>query len=180
MVKQEELEQKIIFDEPMKKHTSFKIGGTADYFFKATTLEELQNIIKFAKIKEWPITIIGNGSNLLVTDKGIRGLVIKIDINKLKIEKKDKLVKYGDGVIYYKDEYGTHRVDLINKIYERINESDIFRVDFTNEILTVKFANTDLKYNINAKFEEIDNIIRLTYSLGEEKKVIEITRKEEL
>ena len=66
------------------------------------------------------------------------------------IEKKDKLVKYEDGVIYYKDEYGTHRVDLINKIYERINESDIFRVDFTNEILTVKFANTDLKYNINA------------------------------
>ena len=96
------------------------------------------------------------------------------------IEKKDKLVKYDDGVIYYKDEYGTNRVDLINKIYERINESDIFRVDFTNEILTVKFANTDLKYNINAKFEEIDNIIRLTYSLGEEKKVIEITRKEEL
>ena len=96
------------------------------------------------------------------------------------IEKKDKLVKYEDGVIYYKDEYGTHRVDLINKIYERINESDIVRVDFTNEILTVKFANTDLKYNINAKFEEIDNIIRLTYSLGEEKKVIEITRKEEL
>ena len=96
------------------------------------------------------------------------------------IDEKDKLVKYEDNVIYYKDEYGTHRVDLINKIYERINESDIFRVDFTNEILTVKFSNTDLKYNINAKFEEIDNIIRLTYSLGEEKKVIEITRKEEL
>ena len=99
MVKQEELEQKIIFDEPMKKHTSFKIGGTADYFFKATTLEELQNIIKFAKIKELPIIIIGNGSNLLVTDKGIRGLVIKIDINKLKIEKKDKfaVVEVGAG-----------------------------------------------------------------------------------
>lgn len=99
MVKQEELEQKIIFDEPMKKHTSFKIGGTADYFFKATTLEELQNIIKFAKIKEWPITIIGNGSNLLVTDKGIRGLVIKIDIKKLKIEKKDEfaVIEVGAG-----------------------------------------------------------------------------------
>ena len=99
MVKQEELEQKIIFDEPMKKHTSFKIGGTADYFFKATTLEELQNIIKFAKIKELPITIIGNGSNLIVTDKGIRGLVIKIDIKKLKIEKKDEfaVIEVGAG-----------------------------------------------------------------------------------
>ena len=86
------------------------------------------------------------------------------------IEKKDKLVKYEDGVIYYKDEYGTHRVDLINKIYERINESDIFRVDFTNEILTVKFANTDLKYNINAKFEEID-INELTDDLKKLNKV---------
>ena len=93
------IEEKIIFDEPMKKHTSFKIGGTADYFFKATTLEELQNIIKFAKIKELPITIIGNGSNLLVTDKGIRGLVIKIDIKKLKIEKKDEfaVIEVGAG-----------------------------------------------------------------------------------
>ena len=114
-----------------------------------------------------------------------RGVYMKIDWKLFDdketiIEKKDKLVKYEDGVVYYKDEYGTHRVDLINKIYEKKNESDIFRVDFTNEILTVKFANTDLKYNINAKFEEIDNIIRLTYSLGEEKKVIEITRKEEL
>lgn len=96
------------------------------------------------------------------------------------IDEKDKLVKFKENVIYYKDEYGTHKVDLINKIYERINESDIFKVDFTNEILTVKFANADLKYNINANFEEIDNIIRLTYSLGEEKKVIEITRKEDL
>ena len=96
------------------------------------------------------------------------------------INEKDKIVKYEDNIIYYKDEYGTHKVDLNNKIYERINESDIFKIDFTNEILTVKFANADLKYNINANFEEIDNIIRLTYSLGEEKKIIEITRQEDV
>ena len=73
--------------------------GTAYKFFKATTLEELQNIIKFAKIKELPITKIGNGSNLLVTDKGIRGLVINIDIKKLKIEKKDEfaVIEVGAG-----------------------------------------------------------------------------------
>ena len=92
-----------------------------------------------------------------------RGVYMKIDWKLFDdketiIEKKDKLVKYEDGVIYYKDEYGTHRVDLINKIYERINESDIFRVDFTNEILTVKFANTDLKYNINASIKRLTDI----------------------
>lgn len=81
------IEEKIIFDEPMKKHTSFKIGGKADFFVKVETKEELVQAIQYAKIKELPITIMGNGSNILVTDKGIRGLVIKIDIQNLKIEK---------------------------------------------------------------------------------------------
>lgn len=81
------IDEKIIFDEPMKKHTSFKIGGNADYFIKVNSKEELILAIKYAKEKEIPITIIGNGSNLLVKDKGIRGLVIKIDIQNLKIEK---------------------------------------------------------------------------------------------
>ena len=84
------IEEKIIFDEPMKKHTSFKIGGTADQFVKVTNEEELKEAIKYAKDKNLKITIIGNGSNLLVLDKGIRGLVIKIDIQKLEIERKEK------------------------------------------------------------------------------------------
>lgn len=84
------IEEKIIFDEPMKKHTSFKIGGTADEFIKVTNEEELNKAIKYAKVKNLKITILGNGSNLLVLDKGIRGLVIKIDIQKLEIERKEK------------------------------------------------------------------------------------------
>ena len=83
------IKEKIIFDEPMKKHTSFKIGGTADEFVKVTNEEELKKAIEYAKGKELPITIIGNGSNLLVQDKGIRGLVIKIDLQKFQIEKKE-------------------------------------------------------------------------------------------
>lgn len=81
------IEEKIIFDEPMKNHTSFKIGGTADFFIKVDTIEELKMAIKYGKERNLPITIIGNGSNLLVLDKGIRGLVIKINIEKLEIEK---------------------------------------------------------------------------------------------
>lgn len=84
------IENKIIFDEPMKKYTSFKIGGTADEFVKITNEEELKEALKYAKNKNLKITIIGNGSNLLVLDKGIRGIVIKIDIQKLEIEKKEK------------------------------------------------------------------------------------------
>lgn len=83
------IEKKIMFDEPMKKHTSFKIGGVADLFININTEEELIQSIKYAKEKKILTTIIGNGSNILVTDKGIRGLVIKINIQDLKIEKKE-------------------------------------------------------------------------------------------
>lgn len=86
------IENKLIFDEPMKNHTSFKIGGLADVFIKVNSQEELVQSINYAKNKNLPITIIGNGSNLLVSDNGIRGLVIKIDIQKLQIERKEKCV----------------------------------------------------------------------------------------
>ena len=82
------IEDKIIFDEPMKKHTSFKTGGVADLYVKVQTIDELIQAIQYAKNNNKPIVVIGNGSNILVTDKGIRGLVIKIDIQKLEIEKK--------------------------------------------------------------------------------------------
>lgn len=94
------IEEKIIFDEPMKKHTSFKIGGIADQFIKIKDEEELQEAIKYAKNKNLKITIIGNGSNLLVLDKGIRGLVIKIDIQKLEIERKEKYAEITVGSGY--------------------------------------------------------------------------------
>ena len=94
------IEEKIIFDEPMKKHTSFKIGGTADQFVKVTNEEELKEAIKYAKDKKLKITIIGNGSNLLVLDKGIRGIVIKIDIQKLEIEIKEKYAEITVGSGY--------------------------------------------------------------------------------
>ncbi len=101
------------------------------------------------------------------------------DDEEILIETLENKVEFINDTIFYKDEYGTHAIDLINKTYERKNNEDTFKIDFKTEQLQVSFANTDLKYNINATFEEMDNIIRLTYSLGDEKKVIEITRKEE-
>lgn len=77
-------------NEPMKNHTTFKIGGPADFLIKINTIEELKKIIKFSKNKNIPITIIGNGSNLLVTDKGIRGIVIKLDLKEIQIQKNNE------------------------------------------------------------------------------------------
>ena len=78
--------EKILINEPMKKHTSFKIGGTADFFVNIQNLEELESLLKFVKDENIPFYIIGNGSNLLVTDNGIRGIVAKIQINGIQIE----------------------------------------------------------------------------------------------
>ena len=94
------IKEKIIFDEPMKKHTSFKIGGIADQFIKVANETELKESINYAKKENLKITIIGNGSNLLVLDKGIRGLVIKIDIQKLEIERKEKYAEITVGSGY--------------------------------------------------------------------------------
>lgn len=68
----------IIYNELMKNHTSFKIGGPCDEFCAVTSMEEVAELIEYAKNKGIPYTVIGNGSNLLVSDKGIRGLVIKV------------------------------------------------------------------------------------------------------
>ena len=63
-------------DEFMKNHTSFKIGGKADYFVNVCSLQELKAVIKKAKELEIPYFVLGKGSNLLVSDKGIDGIVI--------------------------------------------------------------------------------------------------------
>ena len=67
---------KILENEPMKNHITFKVGGPADYFAIPATVNELKRLISVAKEENIPVTVIGNGSNLLVLDKGIRGLVI--------------------------------------------------------------------------------------------------------
>ena len=65
-------------DEPMNKHTSFKIGGTADTYIKVDTLSKLSAILKECKESDIKYTLLGNGSNVLVSDDGIRGVVIRL------------------------------------------------------------------------------------------------------
>ena len=71
-------EENVLRDEPMKKHTTFRIGGPADYFLMPDKDTDVGRIVKICKESAIPYFILGNGSNLLVGDGGYRGAVIQI------------------------------------------------------------------------------------------------------
>ncbi len=92
--------ENLYYDEPMAKHTSFKIGGPADLFIKVDNIEELKETLDLSKQNQIPLTIIGNGSNLLVTDKGIRGITAKLNLKDIEIknENNKQIIKVEAGV----------------------------------------------------------------------------------
>lgn len=79
--------KEILLDEPMKNHTWFEIGGTADILVIPESVEKLIKVIHYVRKNNIPTFLIGNGSNLLVRDGGIRGIVIKTEmINSIRVE----------------------------------------------------------------------------------------------
>lgn len=79
-------EDKVLIDEPMSRHTTFKVGGPADYFVIPEGPEEIKEVITLLKREDIPYYILGNGSNLLVGDKGYRGVIIQMYKNLNRID----------------------------------------------------------------------------------------------
>lgn len=91
---------KIILNEPLRKHTTFKIGGPAKYFIVPFDLPELICALDFASLNKIPFLVIGAGSNLLVSDKGIDGVVVKLSSDSFKkILFKDTVLEVGSGCL---------------------------------------------------------------------------------
>ena len=82
----------------LKSFNTFKVGGNADYFCKVSSVDELKEALKFAKNNSLSIFVLGDGSNILVSDDGFRGLVIKIEIKGISFE--DSNVILGAGEIW--------------------------------------------------------------------------------
>ncbi|MHC1719960.1 MAG: UDP-N-acetylmuramate dehydrogenase [Clostridiaceae bacterium] len=95
---------KIYIDEPMKMHTSFKVGGPADILATPDSAEGLVRLLQLCEENKVPYIIIGNGSNLLVRDGGIRGVVVKLS-------KMDRLQVQGEKIIA---ESGVKLCDVCN------------------------------------------------------------------
>ena len=81
-------EGNVLKDEPMKMHTTFRIGGPADYFVTPQSVEEIRGTLALCRKENVPYYIIGNGSNLLVGDGGFRGVVLQIfkKMNDVRVE----------------------------------------------------------------------------------------------
>ena len=88
--------ENVKYNEPMSKHTSFRVGGNADIFAIVDSEEKLIRAIEIAKKLSKLTTIVGNGTNLLVKDGGIRGLVIKYIANDYSIMDTDELLDKGN------------------------------------------------------------------------------------
>ena len=72
---------RLLTDELMKKHTTFRVGGPADFYAMPSSIEEIKGLVAYCKDTNLPYYIVGNGSNLLVGDKGFRGLIIQVGRN---------------------------------------------------------------------------------------------------
>ena len=85
--------ENIKYDEPMSKHTSFKVGGLAECYVKIDDVNQLKQLLDLAQKNKIPYFILGNGSNILVTDNGIKGIVIQINIKKYEILQKENCIE---------------------------------------------------------------------------------------
>ena len=89
----------ILLNEPMKDHTTFRIGGPADCLILPASMEDVAFVFQCLKRHDIPFVILGNGSNVLVLDKGIRGAVIKFNSPISAIRKKKNTLTAGAGAL---------------------------------------------------------------------------------
>ena len=88
----------IKYNESLKSYTSLRIGGPADVFCSPDNIEDLKKVVSISQEHNMPFWVIGSGTNLLILDSGIRGLVINLNKGFKKIEFSDKIIKVGAGV----------------------------------------------------------------------------------
>lgn len=200
------LKKNILYNEPMKKHTSFKIGGEAEILVKPKDEKEIKKVLSFARDNNKKIRVIGNGTNILVKDKGVKGIILKIanNFNDIEINKDyvyakagiplSKLAKKLSKLGYKNFEYATGipgtlggAIHMNAGAYGGEIKDNLIEVKYMNKkgvIKTLKVDNLNLGYR-KSIFQDLDNIIILSAKLKLEKgnkkdilrKVRELNRK---
>lgn len=156
-------ENRIYRDEPMKKHTTFRVGGNADYFVIPKDTEEVKRILTLCMEMDMPYYILGNGSNLLVGDKGYRGVIIQIYKEMNRIEVQGDKIKVQAGA-------------LLSKIGSAALEAGLTGFEFASGIPgTLGGA---VVMNAGAYGGEMKDVLKEVTVLTKEGKVLTLTKEE--
>ncbi len=154
---------RVLQEEPMKKHITFRVGGNADYFVMPNSISEVKGILACCKENHIPYYILGNGSNLLVGDKGFRGVVIQIYKEMNQIEVTGNTVTAQAGA-------------LLSKVGHAALEAELTGFEFAAGIPgTVGGA---VVMNAGAYGGEMKDIIQCATVLTEEGEVKELSKNE--
>ena len=156
-------DSKVLIDEPMKKHTTFKVGGPAEVLVIPENGYEISRVISIANEENIPYMIMGNGSNLLVRDGGIKGLVIKLAENMSNISINGNNVVAESGA-------------MMNKVAYEIMNNSLKGFEFASGIPgTLGGAIT---MNAGAYGGEIKDVVKSVKCITREGKIVEYSNSE--
>ncbi len=99
----------LLFDEPLARYTSIKVGGPADVLFYPASLEEIPKALGFCKARSLSCWVLGNGSNLLIRDGGIRGMVLRLN----RLLQQFEILEEKEGEVFLKAESGLSLAKLV-------------------------------------------------------------------
>ena len=156
-------ENRIFTDEPMKKHTTFRVGGPADILVQPKGTE-LAAVIRLCRKYDVPYQVIGNGSNLLVGDRGIRGLVIEMLSKEDEICVEDDCITVGAGMLLSKTahraaEHGLTGMEFAAGIPGRIGGADVMNAGaYGGEMKDILTAVTVLDQEGNEKIHSAEEL----------------------
>ncbi len=155
--------ENIKYNEPMKNHTTTKVGGPCDCLVEPSSIDEIKAVIKYAKENNINYYVIGNGSNLLVKDEGIHALIIKIT-----------------------DKFSDYEVnDNYIKVYAGCSVPKLAQVAKNNSLSGLEFAcgipgsvGGAIRMNAGAYGSEMVNVVSKVGYLDEDCNVVEISNEE--
>ena len=156
-------EANVLQDEPMSGHTTFRIGGPADFFVTPSKAEEIRRIVELCRAEEIPHYVVGNGSNLLVGDKGYRGVIIQI-------------FKNMNGISVEGEEIRAQAGALLSKVAAAACEAELEGVEFASGIPgTLGGA---VRMNAGAYGGEMKQVLKTATVLTPEGEVLTIPEEE--
>ena len=149
--------------EPMKNHTTFRVGGPADYFVAPHTEEEIRKIVALCEEKEIPWFVTGNGSNLVVSDEGYHGVILSVYKNFQGIEVEGNRIRAKAG-------------SMLVSISQAAREAGLSGMEFASGIPGT--LGGGVRMNAGAYGGEMKDVLESVTVLTGEGKIIELGRNE--